>query len=183
MQIPDAAVGAVTAALIAGIISLLGLIISKEQKTSEFRQAWIDALRADLTAYLTQVNAINDATKVRYVDHAKKVEALRPLYIPLNNSTFNILLRVNPAEPNSKRLMNAMEAFNELTADEAKLTAENVRAIENEFLASSQILLKAEWRRVKSGERAFRVAKWLALTVVLVFAAAGIFVAYRALRP
>lgn len=76
-----------------------------------------------------------------------------------------------------------MEAFNELTADEAKLTAENVRAIENEFLASSQILLKAEWRRVKSGERAFRVAKWLALTVVLVFAAAGIFVAYRALRP
>lgn len=84
MQIPDAAVGAVTAALIAGIISLLGLIISKEQKTSEFRQAWIDALRADLTAYLTQVNAINDATKVRYVDHAKKVEALRPLYIPLS---------------------------------------------------------------------------------------------------
>ncbi|MCP3407945.1 hypothetical protein [Bradyrhizobium sp. CCGB01] len=183
MHVPDAAVGAITAALIAGIISFLGLIISKEQKTSEFRQAWIDALRADLTAYLTQVNAINDATKVRYADHAKKVEALRPLYIPLNNSTFNILLRVNPAEPKSKKLLSAMEAFNELTADEAKLTAENIRAVENEFLTSSQILLKAEWRRVKSGEWTFRAAKWLAVIVVLISAAAGLFVAYRALWP
>lgn len=181
MQIPDAAIGGITAALIAGIISLLGLIISKEQKTSEFRQAWIDALRTDLTAFLTQVNAINDATKVRYTDHAKKVEALRPLYITLNNSTFNILLRVNSSEPNSKRLLKAMEAFNELTADEAKLTAENVRAIENEFLISSQILLKAEWRRVKSGELTFRTAKWIAVIIVLVFATAGIFIAYRTL--
>ena len=47
-QIPSVAVGAVVAALIAGTVSLLGLIISKEQKTSEFRQAWIDALRNDL---------------------------------------------------------------------------------------------------------------------------------------
>jgi hypothetical protein len=33
------AVGAVFAALIAGVISLLGLVISKEHKVSEFRQA------------------------------------------------------------------------------------------------------------------------------------------------
>ena len=42
--IPDQAIGAIAAALIAGLISLLGLIISKEQKVSDFRQAWIDAL-------------------------------------------------------------------------------------------------------------------------------------------
>jgi len=82
VHVPDAAIGAVVAALIAGIVSLLGLIISKEQKTSEFRQAWIDALRCDLTAFLTQINAIHDATKVRYVDHAEKVDTLRPLYLP-----------------------------------------------------------------------------------------------------
>jgi hypothetical protein len=58
--VPDAAIGATVAALIAGTVSLLGLIISKEQKTSEFRHAWIDALRSDLTAFLTQINAIHD---------------------------------------------------------------------------------------------------------------------------
>jgi hypothetical protein len=46
--IPDQAVGAVIAAIIAGSIALLGLIISKEQKVSEFRQQWIDALRQDI---------------------------------------------------------------------------------------------------------------------------------------
>ncbi|WP_097672346.1 hypothetical protein [Bradyrhizobium sp. C9] len=183
IHIPDAAIGAVAAALIAGIVSLLGLIISKEQKTSDFRQAWIDALRSDLTAFLTQVNAIHDATKVKYADHAEKVETLRPLYIPLNNSTFNILLRVNPSERNSRALLDAMEAFNSLTADETKLTTENIRAVERQFLGASQTLLKTEWRRVKSGERTFRVAKWLAVIVIASSVAAAILIAYRTIWP
>jgi hypothetical protein len=125
INIPDVAIGATIAALIAGIVSLLGLIISKEQKTSEFRQAWVDALRSDLTGFLTQINAIHDATRVKYADHAKKVETLSPLYIPLNTSTFNILLRLNPNEDRCKRLLAAMEAFNSLTANEANLTTES----------------------------------------------------------
>lgn len=44
----DLSVGAVGAAMIAAFVSFLGLIIGKEQKTSEFRQAWIDALRSEL---------------------------------------------------------------------------------------------------------------------------------------
>lgn len=167
VKLPDAAIGAVIAALIAGIVSLLGLIISKEQKTSEFRQAWIDALRSDLSAYLTQINAIHDAIKVKYSNHAEKVDALRPLYIPLNTSTFNILLRVNQNEVNSKRLLDAMTAFNALTADEKKLTTDNIRVVEAEFITASQALLKFEWKRVKSGELTFRVAKILAFFVVL----------------
>jgi hypothetical protein len=183
VQLPDVAIGAVTAALIAGIVSLLGLIISKEQKTSEFRQAWIDALRSDLTAFLTQINAIHDAINVKYLDHAEKVETLRPLYIPLNTSTFNILLRINPDEAKSKRLLDAMEAFNALTADETKLTTENIRRIEKEFLASSQVLLKSEWRRVKSGEWTFRIAKLVALIVILAPVVIGGYAAYRTWWP
>ena len=182
-NIPDAAIGAMAAALIAGIVSLLGLIISKEQKTSEFRQAWIDGLRLDLTVILTQINAIHDATKVKYENYAEKVEKLRPLYIPLNTSTFDILLRINPNETKSKRLIAAMEAFNSLTADETKLTTENIRTVEREFIASSQVLLKSEWRRVKSGEWTFRIAKVLALLVILASIVAGGFLAYRTWWP
>jgi hypothetical protein len=41
-------IGPVIAAIITGAIAFLASVLSKEQKTSEFRQAWIDALRNDL---------------------------------------------------------------------------------------------------------------------------------------
>lgn len=165
--LPDAAIGAITAALIAGLISLLGLIVSKEQKTSEFRQAWIDALRVDLSAYLTQINAVHDAVKVKYKTHAEKVTALSPLYIALNTSTFNIQLRINPSEPKSQRLLSAMNDISALTLSESSLKAENIRPAEIEFISASQELLKFEWRRVKGGEWTFKISKIIALAIVV----------------
>jgi hypothetical protein len=176
IQVPDAAIGAV----IAGIVSLLGLIISKEQKTSEFRQAWIQELRSDLTVFLTNINAIYDSVQIKYSTHADKVGALRPLFIQLNTSTFNILLKINPMELKSKRLLTALEAFNALTADEQRLTTMNIRTVEKEFLTASQLLLKSEWRRVKSGEWSFRIAKLLALIVILISIVAGGIAEYSA---
>ena len=41
------------AALLAGAIAALTLIVNKENKISEFRQAWIDGLREDLTNFLS----------------------------------------------------------------------------------------------------------------------------------
>ena len=61
----DISVGAVGAAIIAGLVSLFGLIIGKEQKVSEFRQAWIDDLRKCLVAYLVNINAISDALRLQ----------------------------------------------------------------------------------------------------------------------
>jgi hypothetical protein len=51
--LPNEIAGAIIAAFIAGLIALLGLIISKEQTISWFRQAWIDALREDIAAVIT----------------------------------------------------------------------------------------------------------------------------------
>jgi hypothetical protein len=39
-------------AFIAGIVSFVGLVISKENKISEFRQTWIDELRKDISDYI-----------------------------------------------------------------------------------------------------------------------------------
>jgi hypothetical protein len=41
--LPKEIAGTLVAAAIAAFISLVGLIITKESKVSEFRQAWIDA--------------------------------------------------------------------------------------------------------------------------------------------
>lgn len=125
----DISIGAVGAALIAGVVSLLGLIISKEQKTSEFRQAWVDALRSEITAYLTSFNAIADAVGVAYKDQAEKVKALAPLYSQLNQASFAITLRVNPDESRSKAVLACMKRFQQLTANDSNMVPANIRPI------------------------------------------------------
>ena len=46
------------AALITALIVFVNLIVSKEQKTSEFRQAWIDGLRTDLSVFFSSARAL-----------------------------------------------------------------------------------------------------------------------------
>jgi hypothetical protein len=61
MKIPPSAypaIGVVMAAIIAGGISFLVTVLSKDHKTSEFRQAWIDALRDDLSEFVANVDAL-----------------------------------------------------------------------------------------------------------------------------
>lgn len=158
----DFSIGAVVAALIAGIFSFLGLVISKEQKISDFRQAWIDSLRSDIITYLTNINAITDALALTYKNHAEKVKALSPLYSNLNSATFSITLRLNPDEQHSVQLMECMNAFKMLAADDSKMTASNVRPIEISFIKASKRLLKYEWQRVKRGESVFIISKIIA---------------------
>lgn len=173
LNVPTVAVGAITAALIAALVSLLGLIISKEQKTSEFRQAWVDALREDLSNYLTQINAICDGASIKYESLEKKVEALSPLYRELNKATFNIALRINPDEPLPKIIFSSMTHLHTLSGNHATISPDKIRPIERELIISSQKLLKAEWKRVKKGETTFVVAKFSALAVVLLSIALG----------
>ena len=49
-----AAVATIAAALVAGLVSFIVTVLSKEQKTSEFRQAWIDALRSDIADFVAK---------------------------------------------------------------------------------------------------------------------------------
>lgn len=162
----DISIGAIGAAFIAALVSLLGLVISKEQKTSEFRQAWIDSLRSEIVAYLASFNAIADALSVTYKDHGEKVVALSPLYSKFNEANFAIILRINPTEDLSKALMVCLQKFHDLASDEKRITAENIRPLEKEFLNSSKDLLKFEWNRVKFGELTFKITKIISIIII-----------------
>ena len=61
-----------------------------------------------------------------------------------------------------------MEGFNGLTASEENLTTRNIRVIEAELITAAQVLLKYEWRRVKSGEWTFRFAKITAVFIIVI---------------
>lgn len=161
MTLPLVAAGAIVAALIAAAVSLLGLVIGKEQKTSEFRQAWIDALRTEIAKYISDVRAIHDGLSVPYEDSKARLAALSSLYSSFNASTLQIVLRLNPDEREPKIILGAMNRIQKAIGEHRGLSGEELQSTEAVIIASAQRLLKAEWGRVKSGEPVFRIASIL----------------------
>ena len=160
----DISVGAVGAAIIAGLVSLLGLIIGKEQKVSEFRQAWIDDLRKCLVDYLAHINSIADAVRLKKAGGKFDEAVLIADYKALNQANHGITLRVNSEEATSQRLLKAMSDFEELAKSNDTLTLRDIRQVEEQFLGASKDLLKFEWRRVKTGEKTYVIARYVTIT-------------------
>jgi hypothetical protein len=159
--LPPVAVGAVIAALIAGMISLLGLIISKEQKTSDFRQAWIDGLRAEISMLTAHINAIYMAKELGHGDWG----VVRLDVIGINQTAAQIKLRLNPQETGSRKILDHLANLETLVQGAASV--QRLNEIEEALAADAQSLLKAEWVRVRQGEFTFRLAKYCAAAVVV----------------
>ncbi|MDH4415155.1 MAG: hypothetical protein QE484_17750 [Rhizobium sp.] len=164
----EISIGAVGAAAIAGLVSLLGLVIGKEQKVSEFRQAWIDELRKCVVSYLVNINAICDALRLARAGRAIDDVALLSNYKMLNEASHGITLRINPSEEPAKALLKSMSEFESISQSNSNLTPEKIRELEKGFIESSQKLLKFEWKRVKKGEANFVWTKRVVYVIILV---------------
>ncbi|MBW6396556.1 hypothetical protein KPL78_01800 [Roseomonas sp. HJA6] len=171
----DISVGAVGAAAIAGFASLLGLIIAKEQKVSEFRQAWIDALRKCFVDYLVNINAVSDNIRLRSAGVHDDKDGLLEGYRALNEASNGIKLRINNKEKTASKLLKTMGDFEGLASDNKKMTPENIKLIEDRFLDESQELLKFEWKRVKRGEHIFVLMKYIAILIIFLSVPATIY--------
>jgi hypothetical protein len=156
----------ILAALITGSLGLLGLIISKETKVSEFRQQWIDALRdevAHLVATLHHlVLLINRSDDVQAaIGQANVQDALREA----NEKLFTIRLRLNPKETASAKLLAYLEEAEEYS-NQQDHSYERIGEFERRIVELSKPILKYEWDRVRRGEAAYNVAKWTAVAIV-----------------
>lgn len=163
----EVSIGAVGAATIAGLVSLLGLIIGKEQKVSEFRQIWIDQLRKCIVDYLVSINAVCDILRLKDAGNDFDNSALIENYKLLNEASHGITLRVNDNEKPAKTLLAAMEEFEVLAGDNKSLTPEKIKAVESRFIRESKALLKFEWNRVKKGEKVFVWTKRIILAMIV----------------
>jgi hypothetical protein len=161
MQLPEIAVGAVVAATIAAVISLLGLIITKEQKVSEFRQAWIDALRTELSSLIAHLNAMHSGMANNAGSSAEDWGRVREDYIGANRYTASIRLRLNPDEPKNQKVLAALEQLESKFSAGGMPSHEELDRIEKQLVAAAQFVLKSEWVRVREGERVYRVARLL----------------------
>jgi hypothetical protein len=166
-------IGTILAAVLAGTASFLVTVLSKEQKTSEFRQAWIDALRQDLAEFAGIVASQNDVIQTR-LKRGEDLNSIEGTFLAselanlkqVEITRLRILFRVNPQE--HKPLIARLEAAYQHSARDEQTNPGTGYTLIADFVTESQKVLKAEWSRVKRGEPAFRVTKWASLIVLIV---------------
>jgi len=148
------AVVTVIGASIAAGIAFLGLVVSKEQKTSEFRQAWIDALRDDLATYLSRINSAYDAAQAGFTNRAELWKAVREDIVGITDASTRIKLRLNADEKPSDAIIQTIKRIDALfQPDTNPEKPQEIDDLQNRLVLEGRILLKGEWERVKRGER------------------------------
>jgi len=172
MQIPETSLGTVIAALVAAAISLVGLLISKDQKTTEFRQAWIDRLREDVAEFLSYHSLMTYQIRLKNpglendIDYQNETLVdLKDEIVKLERVYAAILLRLNPKEHG--HIVAKIDEIKSLYSSKDILDPVLMNKHEIELLGLFQKELKKEWKRVKSGEIAFRLARYLSIIFVI----------------
>ncbi len=172
MDIPPIALGVIIAAVITGFISFAGLILAKEQKTSEFRQSWIDSLREEMSEYLAQLGVLvlahellmNSKTEVTNSDLAELAKNNRSNILEVNKLEARLRLRLNPSE--HANLIQQLHKIHEFV-DSVDTNQAGFQPLEDALIKSTQTILKSEWSRVKKGEYTFRIVKGVAIAILL----------------
>jgi hypothetical protein len=170
------AVGAITAAFIAGFFSFLNLAMSKEQKVSEFRQEWINNLREEIAEYISAISfyawAYNVKSRVQNNDKniSEFHESLEDTFSRASKYYTLITLRINP-DDKDKRLKELNSDFLR-TLNKVRDSARSgdwSSAISNsrQLDLKAQPILKHEWERVKRGEPGFRAARYTAIGILV----------------
>jgi hypothetical protein len=177
MNIPDAAVGSIFAAMIAGLVVFVSTVLSKEQKTSEFRQVWIDELRKDVAQYVSgtiEFSALYTLKKKAQVGEldflVENFDAIREL----QSIEYRIIFRLNPLKHAS--LIGKIKGLRQsmISLYSQSLTSNTLEAVLTDAITDDcKLILKNEWERVKKGEKTFRFVKWASIGFAAAF---GIFV-------
>jgi hypothetical protein len=172
LGVPTVAVGAIVAAVIAGLVSLLGLIISKETKVSEFRQAWIDGLREDVATLLANAacmywEAVPSGERASEAWRTRMAGNL----LGVNAASLRIRLRLNASERESQAVLESLNEHQALFRENERPDRRKLTELEAKLVMEVNVVLKQEWVRVRSGEPVYRAARCLAVIVTLVLVA------------
>ena len=155
--------------LVTSAVSFVTMSLTKELKTSEVRQAWIDGLRDDLSKFFGAARAFARATQSVHV-HGANYQSAPLSFGPAQAGEFRyqaaeslskVKLRLNPNEAEHielyRLMQSAVDRQNEMLATQGPVEPV-LAAIETANDYAPQVL-KREWERVKAGERSFRVAR------------------------
>ena len=193
-EIPDKAwlpAGAVIAAFITGLISLVNMLIAKDQKISEIRQAWIDSVRTEVAAFIASATAI--PVMGRIIDSKQSYDKSRPdawsdmthyakETLPEFIKGYNrIVLLLNPST--HKKLIDYVDALKTATEMYKRSVHTEIEARSSDVLCETQRVLEDEWLTVQRGEPMYRATKRLIvalLGLLLTISAVGVWYAMNA---
>ena len=163
-------------ALISALIALLSLIISKEQKISEFRQEWINSLRNDISDLLSLANRVAmEASVFNEISENDGTPKLADISDRIGNifkdaysAYHRISLNLNPKE--HSELLNLIDEL-EKTLSNSKLLTDPNKFTElcEKLNKEARIALKKEWIRVKKGEPIYQSTKYVLSFLFLFF--------------
>ncbi|HEY9016777.1 hypothetical protein [Thiomicrospira sp.] len=168
-------------AFIAAILAYLGLVLTKEQKVSEFRQKWIDEVRNDLADLLSRSIAI----QLNFASFCRgKLQAnLYAEFIKTHSEDAHTLLmlaerikfRLNPND--DEGLIELLDELTAIITSPSKLkSGDELEVITSKLSDAGHRVFKTEWERVKNGEPWFYWSKW---AVIVFFGLVLVFVVFR----
>ncbi|KRB93216.1 hypothetical protein ASE22_25580 [Sphingomonas sp. Root720] len=153
--------------LVAGLIAAMSAVIGKENKISEFRQAWIDAQREDLATITAEAIAYASET-----DPSKKVGRLASF----DGAHSRVELRENPEKEEWTTVRGNLETLREGMLKPAPDIV-GLRFLCTTILVEARSPLKANWTIVKKGEPWFRRFKRAIIVAIVAAVTIGVTVA------
>lgn len=183
-------------ALIGGGVSLVSLVITQQMKVSDFRLKWIEDFRNELgiflgnienllklvTPYIKKEHKDDEKTVFTADEYRLKDDALRTfrhkyrqLYTPLDQNKNSILLRLYSEEEDKedKLFKRLKESINELnlwffekdcTIVNCSIVTDKVNAVRD----ISEKIFQKQWKRVRIGERTFKITKYIVVFLIAV---------------
>lgn len=195
---------AVLATLVSVIVTAtfnyFNLVNTKEAKTSEFRQKWVDSLREEISIYAANMASLlqlldtalrrgngdrNQTLSGHFKENKAEYEALIKAYTSIQ---LRIHLRKNTTPTNEDLIDQAFhdkvkktyDLFHALDMSSFSLTNSEVSNLVKEIEDlndKTNPLLKYHWERVKKGEKGFTRSKSVAFWVIMLLLATLIIVA------
>lgn len=167
MEIPTTALIGILAAFVTGLFSFINLVIGKDQKTSEFRQQWIDALRNDISELVSLAINLKDAAQLykNELDNSNHTLKFSEIHKTIKDDIhkFGITLNRIKLRLNKKKDINTLNRLTEFykMANSSEISADHLNLKAEELISEFQGILKNEWERVKKGEPAYFVTKYV----------------------
>lgn len=171
------AVAVVIASIIGLIVAVTTAVITKEQKISEFRQAWINDFRTDIAKLLSFSYELIFQSRIDNLKPKKEQRKDNVLlsflttYVKIEEKATSIILRLNKSE--HSEIIGLIENLvrNEHIDGVEVLNLERLHKLILMIEIEAQKILKSEWERVKRGEGKFtrfkKAGKFLASTLMV----------------
>ncbi|MNJ50496.1 hypothetical protein D3C77_457680 [compost metagenome] len=158
---------AIAAAVIAAVVSSVLAVLTKDQKTTEFRQAWIDQVRNDvseLVSLLSTIAGLADLVAKQGKSVPDFLQSKSEDFLRAQACILRLRLRLNIKD--DKNILNILERFD---CGMKSISPEIFKDLDL-LVSGSQFLLKKEWMRVRRGEVSFVLVKycWLIVFVLTV---------------